>query len=391
MKSTILKLTTAFIVTCSLNVQSANIDGFFGLDTVYFVNTEFATKEIYSVIGEVRSRGSITDNLDYEFRLYGQKGISDYNEGYFDPTIAKVTWSNSSFRYDVGYDLVYWGVTEGINIVNVINQRDQIRDYFLKQGLGQSMISASYLGDDINLETYILPKFEELNFGGTRRPWGLGVPVDGSQSTYESDKGKRHIDYAARISGMIGELEYGIIYFDGTYKKSIYRLDESTGFLVPHYILGKTVGLDAQYISGSNIYKLEIAHFTPNSFKSYVSFAVGVERVLETSLNGSGESTVYFEYYYDTRQNDNSVAFQNDLFIAYKHSTYNAYDIETTIGGIVDVEFGGLIGTFNMTGKISRNLKLEFELIYFNSIKTQDALFYSKHFDQASLTLSLHY
>lgn len=391
MKSKMAKVFTVFSAVCSFNAFSTNIDGFIGLDTVYLANTDFETQEIYSAVSEVRNRGDITDSLDYELKLYGQKSFSSYSEGYFDPTIAKVSWSNDSFQFDAGYNLVYWGVTEGINVVNIINQRDQIRDYFRKQGLGQLMLSASYFGDDINLEAYILPNFEELNFGSTTQPWGLGLPVDDSKSTFESSEGRNHIDYAARVSGMVDDLEYGIFYFDGTYREPLYYLDESTEYLVPHYILGKTVGLDAQYLYGSNIYKLELAYFKPNSFKEYVSSTLGIEKVLESSLFDNGEGTIYLEYYYDSRRNDNSVAFQNDIFLAYKHSTYNAYDIEVKVGGIIDIEHTGVIGTLNITGKITKSLKSELELIYFNANDIQDALFYSKDFDQVKFNLHWHF
>ena len=391
MKSVFTKIMTALSLVYSFNVQSTEISGFLGIDTVHFTNTDFTTDEIFSAVGEVRSRDAITENLNYEVRLYGNKDVSGAKEGYFDPTIAKLSWLEDSYQIDLGYDLVYWGVTEGINIVNIVNQRDQIRDYFLKQGLGQSMAAASYFGDDITVSAYILPKFEELNFSGTQRPWGLGLPVDDSQSTYESSREEYHTDYAARLAGVVNDLEYGLIYFNGTYRKPLYNVDTSKQYLVPHYIQGTTLGLDAQYIMDSNIYKLEFGYFKPDSFKSYVSTAFGLERTLNSPLIGNGDSTFYLEYYYDSRQNDQTVSFQNDLFIAYKHSTHNAYDIETTIGGIIDTEYGSVIGTFDISGKITNEIKASLEFIYFRSTKYEDALFNSRNFDQVSLSLDWYY
>lgn len=391
MKSSFAKTVAALSLVYSFNVQSMDINGFLGIDAVHFAKTDFTTDEIYSVVGEVRSRGTISDNLRYEVRLYGQQGISEYTEGYFDPTIAKISWLEDSYQIDIGYDLVYWGVTEGINVINLVNQRDQIRDYFLKQGLGQLMVSASYFGDYITVDTYILPKFEELNFGGTQRPWGLGLPVDDSQTTYESSQGEYHTDYAARLSGMMDNLEYGLTYFNGTYRKPLYRIDESAQYLVPHYIQGSVVGLDAQYIMGSNIYKLELGYFKPNSFESYVSTAFGVERTLDSSLFGDGDSTVYIEYYYDSRQNDNTVTFQNDLFLSYKYSTYNAFEVETMIGSIVDTQYGGVIGTFEVAGKITNEIKASLKCLFFDASDTEDSLFYSKNFDQISLGVHWYY
>lgn len=394
MNLNVTKTVALLSLTYGFNVQSMDIDGFLGLDAIYFPNTDLSNDEvdeIYSVVGEIRSRGEIFENLNYEVRLYSQKGIAEYKEGYFDPTIAKVSWLEDSYQIDIGYDLLYWGVTEGINVINIVNQRDQIRDYFLKQGLGQSMVAVSYFGDNVTLDAYILPKFEELNFGGTQRPWGLGLPVDDSQSTYESSQGKYHTDYAARLSGRIDDLEYGLIYFDGTYRKPLYNVEDSGKYLIPYYIQGSTVGLDAQYIIGSNIYKLELGYFNPDSFKDYISTTFGVERTLDSSLIGDGDSTVYIEYYYDSRQDDNMVAFQNDLFLACKYRTYNYYDVETIIGSIVDTQYGSVIGTFEMSGKITSDVKVSLEFIYFSSSKDEDALFYSNNFDQASVNIDWYY
>ncbi|GLR76780.1 hypothetical protein [Aliivibrio sifiae] len=380
----IAKIISVFSLVYGFNVHAMNLHGFLGIDVIDFVNTENTMDEAFSVVGELRSRGELSENLNYNLRLYGQKGINEYTEGYFDPTIAKINWIGDSYQIDVGYDLIYWGVTEGINVINIINQRDQIRDYFQKQGLGQSMVAVSYFEDSVTVDGYILPRFEELNYGGTQRPWGLGLPVDASQSTYESSKGKNHTDYAARISGMLDDLEFGFVYFNGTYRQPIYKVDGEIENLAPHYVLGNTFGLDAQYIMDSNIYKFELGYFKPNSYDSYVSTTFGVERTLGSSWFGEGESTVYAEYYYDSRQDDNTVAFQNDIFLAYKYTTYNVYDLETTIGGIIDTQYGGVIGTLEITGKLTNNIKVSVELIYFNSSDPNDALFYSNDFDQLS-------
>ncbi|MFA0114642.1 hypothetical protein AB4407_13365 [Vibrio sp. 10N.261.46.E11] len=391
MGADISKIISLFALVYGFNVHAMNLHGFLGIDVVDFVNTKKTTDETISAVGELRSRGELSENLNYDLRLYAQKGINEYTEGYFDPTIAKINWVGDSYQIDVGYDLVYWGVTEGINVINIVNQRDQIRDYFQKQGLGQSMIAASYFGDMVTVEGYILPRFEELNYGGTQRPWGLGLPVDASQSTYESSKGKKHTDYAARMSGMLDDLEFGFVFFNGTYRKPIYKVDGDIEYLAPHYVLGNTLGLDAQYILDSNIYKLELGYFKPNSYGSYVSTTFGVERALGSSWFGEGESTVYAEYYYDSRQDDRTVAFQNDIFLAYKYTTYNAYDLETTIGGIIDTRYGGVIGTLEVSGKLTSDIKLSFECVYFNSSNPNDALFYSNDFDQFSFNAHWYY
>ena len=77
-----------------------------------------------------------------------------------------------------------WGVAEGRNVVNVINQRDQIRDPFNDQGLGQAMLALRYFGPSFTVEGFVLPGFRELDYGVTGRRWGLGFPVDDSRSTF---------------------------------------------------------------------------------------------------------------------------------------------------------------------------------------------------------------
>ena len=56
-----------------------------------------------------------------------------------------------------GIKKVYWGVTESLHLVDVINQTDQVESFDGEQKLGQPMAHLSYLSKVGNFDFFYLP------------------------------------------------------------------------------------------------------------------------------------------------------------------------------------------------------------------------------------------
>jgi hypothetical protein len=389
----ILSPTAALFWAAALPAESDSFsfDGFVGVEARSFLNFDESPSDIYSVTGEIRSNGKITDALSYDLRLYGRANLDGLDGGYIDPTVAKLTWQLDNWQVDAGYDLVFWGVAEGRNVVNVLNQRDQIRDLFFDQGLGQSMVAVRYFAPSVTFEAFILPKFEQLDYGATGRTWGLGLPVDDSKSTFESKDGADSIDYALRVSGMAGDLEYGVFVFDGTLRQPEYRVDAGSNTLIPHYISGQQAGVELQYTTGPGLYKFEGVKVWPDSDDSYWSTILGVEYIVGDVFGISSETSLFAEYYRDSRQDDPSVTFENDIFLGAQLRLSNTYDTEIEIGFIVDAEDKDVIGSVSGSSRISKNLRASAEYIYVDASDPEDGLYNSRNFDQLSVSLEWYF
>lgn len=374
-----------------LGAETLSFNGFLGVGSRTFSQSDSDINEIHSLSGELRSRGAITDSLTYTLRLYGRTNLNGLNGGYFDPTVAKLTYSSDNWQIDAGYDLVFWGVTEGRNVVNIINQRDQIRDPFFDQGLGQSMIAARYFGSALTLEAFILPHFEELNFGAKGRPWGLGLPVNDDHSTFESADGANHIDYALRVSGTHGNFEYAAFAFDGTLRTPELQFDPSSTSLAPNYILGQQLGFEAQYTSGATLLKLESVRTWPKSKDSYTSTILGIEHTVGDIFGLPAEASLFAEYNHDSRQNDSTVLFQNDVFLGTQLRFSNRLDTQVDLGAFFDLEYGGVIGSLRMSSRVTESLRAKAEFIYIDASDSKDSLSQARDFDQVSIGLEWHF
>ncbi|GFE51887.1 hypothetical protein So717_36400 [Roseobacter cerasinus] len=368
-----------------------SLDGFVGIEARNFLTFDGEPRQIYSLTGEIRSGGALTDSLSYDLRLYGRTNLDGLDGSYIDPTIAKLTWQRGNWQIDAGYDLVFWGVAEGRNVVNVINQRDQIRDQFFDQGLGQRMIAVRYFAPSVTVEAFVLPGFEELDFGATGRTWGLGLPVDDSRSTFEASDGADHTDFALRLSGGVGNLEYGIFAFDGTLRQPEFQVDTATNTLIPNYVQGEQIGAEAQYTTGPLLYKFEGVKVWPDSDSTYWSAILGVEYIIGDIIGIPSETSLFAEYYHDSRRDDPSVAFENDIFLGTQFRLSNTFDTEIELGVIIDTDDGDFIGSFNVSSRISDNLRASFEYIYADASDQSDGLFNSRDIDQLFVSLEWYF
>lgn len=373
--------------------EKPSVGGFIGLETLSFTESGTGPTTVNMLVGEFRIKGSLTDSLGYDLRLYGRKNLGGLDGGYFDPTVAKLTWQNGVWQIDAGYDLLFWGVAESRNVVNIINQRDQIRDVLNDQGLGQPMVAVRYFGSSYAIEGFVLPGFRELDFGTTGRRWGFGFPVDDSRSTFDSDKGRRHVDYALRLAGSVGNLEYGLSAFDGTLRQPRFNLDTATGTLVPRYVLGRQFGLELQYTTGAVLLKLEAARVLPDPVDEapYWDGVAGVEYLPGSVFNLPWETTFFAEYNWDSRGDTGPSVFQDDLFLGTNVRFGNVNETELRLGVVTDLEHGGILGSARLSTRLGAQLRLEAEYIFVDADDPQDALFEARDLDQLSVSMQWHF
>lgn len=383
--------TSALLLWCAaaqpLAAEPGTVNGFVGLETRRFVNARQQPSSIVSAVAELRAQGRISETLGYDLRLYARENLEGLGGGYGDATVAKLTWQSDAWRIDAGYDLLFWGVAEGRNLVNIINQRDQVRDPFHDQGLGQAMIALRYFAPNATFEAFVLPGFKPLNFGPQGRPWGLGLPVDGPRATFESSRGARHVDYALRVSGQWGDLDYGAFAFDGTLRQPQYRFDTVSHSLVPHYGQGRQIGVELQYTAGPAIYKFEGVRTRPSSDAAFWAAIFGFEYVLSEAFGRPLDASVFVEYYRDSRQNDPAVVFQNDVFLGTQFRFSNTLDTRLEIGAIIDLDYGGVIGSVGLETRITDQLGLSAKYTHISASRPRDGLFNARHDDQLSVGL----
>ena len=102
--------------------------------------------------------------------------------------IRELAWLHaaSDWEINVGISKVYWGVTESIHLVDIINQTDLVENLDGEDKLGQPMVNLSLIRDWGVVSMFVLPGFRERTFPGVNGRPRFGVPVDTDNPIYES-------------------------------------------------------------------------------------------------------------------------------------------------------------------------------------------------------------
>ena len=187
----------------------------------------------------------------------------DANDGkrsHFD--LRELFWQKRFSDWDVslGFRKVFWGQTEGLHLVDIINQTDGIENIDGEDKLGQPMLQTTWLSNWGTFEFFWLPYFRERTFAGVDGRLRPALPINTDQARYESDAEKWHQDWAVRWNHTIGQYDIGLSYFEGTERQPLFQPLSKSGNLfklAPYYYQTKRLGVDLLYISGGWIWKLE--------------------------------------------------------------------------------------------------------------------------------------
>lgn len=116
------------------------------------------------------------------------------------------------YELRIGVGKVFWGVTESIHLVDVINQTDNVESVDGEQKLGQPMINVAAVKDWGTVNAFILPYFRERTFAGKDGRLRPPLPVN-DDALYESSAEQEHIDWSLRYSHYFGDWDVGASFF----------------------------------------------------------------------------------------------------------------------------------------------------------------------------------
>lgn len=389
MKTALASLVLAVASVTSVTAQ--DLKGFLSFDTTLYNEDLAGVSSVTRFSGEVGSSFNLGDALDFQFRVFGTYNPEDSAGSYIDPTIAKLTYSAGDWELVAGYDIVYWGVVESQKIVNVVNQRDQLRDLEGSMPLGQLMVGAVYNGPSASVEAYVLPRFTPLNFGSDRRRLGYTLPVDDDRPIYESAEGRSNVDFALRVSGSAGDLEYGVFAFDGTLRQPEFVFDAATSTLRPFYRQGTQYGLELQYTLGATLLKFEGRHTELDNGPSYQNLVYGAEYVIGSPFGTRNELVLYLEHNWDSRGVASPNVFQNDLFVGARLNISNGLGTSIRVGGYYDLDYGSLFASARVETRLNDSVSLLAQAYLVDAGDPADVLTGADNLDQFSLNLKWNF
>ena len=307
---------------------------------------------------------------------------ADSHRTHADLREAFLRYVGDDWELGLGFGKVFWGVTESVHLVDIINQTDAIENIDLEDKLGQPMINATLIRDWGFLDFFYLPYFRERTFQSRGGRIRNALVVDEHQTSYDSGAERWHPDFALRYANTFGDWDVGLYHFYGTNREPTL----SVGFgsrgelvLVPRYELVNQTGTDIQYTTGAWLWKLE-ALFRQGqrnrlgTEQNYYAFAGGYEYTLYGIFGSHADLGLLTEYLRDSRLNKATSAFQNDVFLGARLALNDAQDTDLLAGMVQDLVYGTRLLSLEANRRIGNSFKLSLEMRLFTDVDREDVL-----------------
>ena len=252
----------------------------------------------------------------------------DSRRSHFDIRELFYLKSENDWELRLGVRKVFWGVTESIHLVDIINQTDAVENIDGEEKLGQPMINFAYIQDWGTIDIFIMPYFRERTFPGSKGRLRSGIPVEIDDAEYESGAEEWHTDFALRYENTFEDIDLGLSYFYGTSRDPRFELRPGSSGIeaIPVYDLIHQLGLDLQYTKDAWLWKLE-SIYRNGSQNDYGAIAAGFEYTFFDIKETGIDIGILTEYLWDSRNDDPAAPFQNDIFVG---SRVTLNDVQST-------------------------------------------------------------
>ncbi|MCP4472235.1 MAG: hypothetical protein GY815_16415 [Gammaproteobacteria bacterium] len=296
-------------------------------------------------------------------------------------------------EWRVGVNTMFWGVTESLHLVDVINQIDGVEGIDGEDKLGQPMLHLKRYQDWGVLDFLVLPGFRERTFRGEEGRPRLPLVVDTDQAEYESSAGQQHIDYALRFSQTYNDLDLGVSWFSGTSRDPL-LLPGSDGdgeaVLIPFYEQMTQIGVDAQLIYLDWIWRLELIHREAES-SDRDAFVFGFEYTFFGVFDSVSDIGAIAEFSHDNRPEELRGVYDRDLFLGARFALNDAQSTEILAGFLVDVEKQSRSFRIEASRRVGQSWKATLELQTFAGIDDNDPLIAFEDDDYLLLDMAYYF
>ncbi|OYX31135.1 MAG: hypothetical protein B7Z03_04785 [Hydrogenophilales bacterium 32-62-9] len=404
-------LVAAALLGNATAVHAAGWSGRIGLEHQHFWNDpEYAGQ--YSDYGSAFIEPKYNaewDNGKQQFNFSGFARLDPRDENRQHADIRELEYLLIGDRYELraGIRKVFWGVTEAQHLVDVINQSDLVENPDGETKLGQPMLNLALIHDSGTLDLFLMPSFRERTFPGTDGRPRTRFVVDEDRVSYEADKKNRHVDAAVRWSMSANGFDVGLSYFYGTGRtpRLLPRLiAPGEMVLAPRYDLLHQFGVDATYVDGPVLWKLEAVAREELGTRYYASSA-GFEYTVSGVFDSVADIGLLSEYLYDSRgqvatRTDIAPSeftappshLQNDLLIGMRLGFNDVQSSQILIGVIPDLDGRGLTYSIEAERRLGDTWKVNLEWRgYAGSIPANDVLYATRNDDYLKLWLSWYF
>jgi len=322
---------------------------------------------------------------DYSLRFvpFGRIDVHDENRTHADIRELLLTVRGDDWDARFGVGKVFWGVTEGRRVVDIINQTDLVEDPDGREKLGQPMANLALYRDWGTLNLYVLPGFRERTFPAREgRLRTTPRPTNDRAAIYESALEEWNVDVAARWQQTFDDLDVAVSYFHGTTRDPTFSLgfEGAEPVLIPRYDIINQGGLELQYAFGSTLLKGE-AFVREGQGDVYAALDVGFEHTLTGVFETAADVGLIGEYLYESRDccvEDGRIFFnpqQDDILFGARVAFNDEANSSMLATMMIDLENGSKALRLEASRRLGEATRIELEGGAFIDIAPDDPLF----------------
>lgn len=324
---------------------------------LYRSNLSFATEpELYYPLPD--SRDSLRFTAFYRW--------DEHDDERTHGDIRELEWHKveRDWELTLGVSQVFWGVTETVHLVNIINQLDFVESPDGESLLGQPMVNLALIRDWGTVNLFLLPYFRERTFPGIDGRPGSGIVINSDEAIYESGAEEWHTDVAIRWSNSIDAWDLGASYFYGTAREprfdpEFYTVSRGDVVeLIPIYEIIHQGGVDIQGTFDAWLLKLE-AIYREGQGDNFIAGATGFEYTFFDVAGSGTDIGILSEYLYDDR--DFSVATDNDLSLGMRFTLNDINSTDLLAAFVQDLDNQSYYFYVEASRRIGNSFRLAFE------------------------------
>ena len=346
---------------------------------------------------------SDSSNMSFNLVGYYRYDGEDDRRSQGDLREALLTQWFDDFEYRVGVGKVYWGVTESLQLVDIINQTDVVNAIDGDSKLGQPMFHGLWYSDIGRLEAFVLPGFRERTFSGEKGRFRAAIPVN-LTAEYEDEDGDRHIDYALRWSQSFDvwdeNLDLTANYFRGTSRDPLLQ---PRGTLVDNQFIPTDIiafypqinqyAATAQYTWGNWLLKAEgfLRNFQDDTLEPYKASVTGFEYTFYSLFDLAADVGALVEYQFDERGFKESPN-HKDLFIGSRIAFNDAASTELLFGLTQDLDnTRSQLFFAEASRRLSNFMTIDVNLLLVGAENETDTLFILSSDDTLEVALNFYF
>ncbi len=281
--------------------------------------------------------------VEYEFQS---------EEGFINLRETNVTYAGGNIEWLLGYSVIYWGVTEVYQPVNVVNQYDGRIALGYEEKMGQPMLQARWLPDWGDVQMLLLPFHQPRQFRKPNQRRTLTKPV--SDDVIYSD-GEHHLDSAIRIGFWQDALDVGISAFYGNSREPL--LIERSNDWQASYAQIFQLGSELQWTQDDILLKWE-GTYKSGEGKDYLTLVTGFEYSVYGFSFSQGTLGLIAEYAWDNRDSHAPpTIYNNDVFLGVRWQANDIQDTEFLLSGLFDLEQTSPIYKLTASGRVNEHWK----------------------------------